>query len=340
MEAGGQPLAEQKGLLDGPAPATGDAKPRAVSPLDVTLQNAGPEPGSPVRPGTLHSAALKQDENHYAEHYVLEHVLDHVEEMFATDGSLSMGGGADSEKLANERKQIFRQLQEITEAMDDKHVMVDLPVTNIDSIEDITLHMLDRLESVGILGKTQQQNAFRSVYKPDHMKPAMAHRLAVPVIYCDMRAEDGTIPDTICAFARLHHGTHVGEHDGEGIRFVFLLLEHEIPPKPGEVATPKSFSRRSDKSQAHVSAAEAITFILHDQESMDHLLLAKNAKDVHDAMQQYMESHTAWEKGAKVQQEVRLSQNEIGLTWEPENLPFGGIKRDAARRTSYHQDPV
>ena len=46
------------------------------------------------------------------------------------------------------------------------------------------------------------------------------------------------------------------------------------------------------------------------------------------------------EKGAKVKQEVRLTQNEIGLTWEPENIPFGGIKRDLARRTSYHQDPV
>ena len=27
-----------------------------------------------------------------------------------------------------------------------------------------------------------------------------------------------------------------------------------------------------------------------------------------------------------------LTQNDIGLAWVPEDLPFGGLKRDAARR--------
>ena len=286
-------------------------------------------PELPSSPKSLHSEALKKDEQHYAEHYVLEHVLDHVEEMFRDIPA----DPEQQQKRSQERRHVFAQMQGITESMDDAHVMVDLPLTETDSIEDITSHMLERLVREGVLQQRQRESAEGSMRKSSYMKPAMGHRLAVPVLYSDMRREDGTVPSTICAFARLHHGTHLGEHDGEGIRFVFLLLEHEL--SPGEVEGGGNFeqaNRRKSKSQAHVSAAEAITFILSDVDALDHLLLAKNAKDVHDTIEQYMRSHSAWEKGNEVKPTIRLSQNEIGLTWEPEHLPFGGIKRDAARR--------
>lgn len=117
------------------------------------------------------------------------------------------------------------------------------------------------------------------------------------------------MPETVCAFARLQHATHVGEADREGIRFVFLILEHEsstdvVPPSPGR-------SRRL--GQKHVSEAEAIAFLMHDVQSSYELLLAKDAKDVRDAIQKYMEGHSAWETGMAADGPVRQSQNEIGL---------------------------
>ena len=294
---------------------------------------------SPAKPDSggksLFSESLAEDKHHYAEHYVIEHVLAHVEELFQTSADETLSPEQEKRR-AQERKQVFQQLQAISKAMDDKHVLLDLPLVETDSIQDITLNMLQKLQTSGVLQQKQHDNAAQSVKAsmapdtanvPQFMKPAMAHRLAVPLIYADMRRQDSTVPETVCVFARLHHATHVGEADREGIRFVFLILEHENAA--GEPSTPSRTRRLGEK---HVSEAEAIAFLMHDVQSYDDLLLAANAKDVKSAIQKYMEGHSAWEKGMAADGQVRLSQNEIGLTWEPSQLPFGGMRRDAKRR--------
>ena len=316
----------------------------------VSLDKAGRILSADGSPKSLFSDALKGDKSHYAEHYVIEHVLEHVENIFKSPGDAEL-----SPEQRQERREVFAQLRSITNSMDDQHVLLDLDLVHEDhteniTIQDITAQMLVELTSNGVLDETQRLAAKMSVdasrwsqrslgsRSPQSLQPAMAHRLAVPLIYADLTKANGTAPktdgtDTICAFARLKHGTHLGETDGEGIRYVFLLLEHE---PAGEAAKHIDKQGKSDGhwrrlGRQHVSAAEAIAFVMHDVDTYDHLFLAKNAKDVHDAIQQYMESHAAWEDGMKVGAH-RLSQNEIGLTWEPDKLPFGGLKRDAARR--------
>ena len=54
-----------------------------------------------------------------------------------------------------------------------------------------------------------------------------------------------------------------------------------------------------------------MSFIMHDDESVDHLLVAKTAQDMHDAIQHYMESHAAWEKGDEVV--IAKEQTQVGL---------------------------
>lgn len=295
----------------------------APAPAPAPAESAPAPDPEELGPG-LHGASLKDDAKHYTEHVILDHVVQHVEDLFDHEEDLDE---AQQEKRANERRLVFAQLLKITAAMDDEHVVVDLAVASTDSIDDITVHMLEQLQAKGALTEQQCENAKNSCSQQGasgghHWKPAMAHGLAVPLIYTDMTGNDGVVPDTICAFARLDQTTHVGESDGEGIRFVFLLLEHE----GSSLMSPRS------TGLSHVSAAEAISFVMHDVESVDHLILAKTAQDIHDAMEHYVQTHRAWEKGGAAV-ETKLTQNQIGLTWEPDKLPFGGIKRDFARRS-------
>jgi hypothetical protein len=254
--------------------------------------------GVPVNDGaaSMFGGNLSMDTQHFAEHYIIEQVLEHVDELFEDNPEDDADTAA---KKAKERRLVFQQLKKIIHSMDDQHVMVDLHVEAIDKIEDITLHMLQRLQETGVLQAKQSQSAQSSVMGATsnagsgaYMKPAMAHRLAVPLVYADMELEDGSIPDTVCAFARLDHSTHIGEADGEGIRFVFLLLEHEESAKPGAAPGSPDLRRNAENrvhEQGHISSAEALAFIMNDVESVDALVVAKTAKDVHEAMQHYLE---------------------------------------------------
>ena len=131
--------------------------------------------------------------------------------------------------------------------------------------------------------------------------------------------------DAVYAFARLHSGVHIGEADGQGIRFVLLIMEHKNP----EGDSPR---QRCQSAQAHVSTAEAAAFIMADIDSYDNVVTASNARDVQQALRGLMSAHKGWESGKEDRPKRQKTQNEIGLSWEPQQLPFGGLKRDLLRR--------
>ena len=112
---------------------------------------------------SLFSDTLAQDPNHYAEHYVIEHVVAHVEELFKMPTGAEELSPEKQDRRAQERTQVFAQLQTLTQSMDDSHVMLDLPLEETDSIQDITLHMLEKLAQAGVLRPKQLSNASRSV---------------------------------------------------------------------------------------------------------------------------------------------------------------------------------
>ena len=112
------------------------------------------------------------------------------------------------------------------------------------------------------MADSAQKSIERSANRGAHA--AMAHRLAVPLIYTDLTSSSTGVPlDTVCAFARLDHGKHLGEQDNEGIRFIFVIIEHEN--LLSGVLSPT-------RSQKNVSTAEAIAFVMRDVEAYDHFV--------------------------------------------------------------------
>ena len=279
----------------------------------------------------LHTQDLAHDRDHKGEHRIIEEVLDHVEELFASGAATPSGKGA--KRVAAERQRVFKELEEMINAMDEKHVQLDLPLAAHDTIEAITEHMVEKLKTDGGLTPAQFTNVDKSMKHTEGGKfihPAMGHRLAVPLIYADLKDGAEAAPDTILAFARLATDTHVGEKDNEGIRFVFLVIAHE-----SETAVPAS-PTVAKAEEKHVTEAEAMAFLLQDQAIYDELLLAKDAKGVQTAITDFLQTHKAWEIGEEEKKEKKKTQNEIGLEWIPADLPFGGIKRDLKRRGEHY----
>ena len=288
---------------------------------------------------TVHGVALDGgDTQHFAEHYIIEHVIEHVAELFQPTPTTA--GDVESREMVlaedfrktEQRKRIFAQMKTLADSLDDDHVMLDLPVHSTDTIDDITIRMLRKLEENKVLEPQQRINAEQQMTTAKisnsgaYMRPAMGRRLALPLIYTDLTSEQSKPQrDAVYAFARLHSGVHIGEADGQGIRFVLLIIEHQNPK--GD-----SPRKRCQSAQVHVSTAEAAAFIMADIDSYDNVVTACNARDVQKALHSLMSVHKGWESGITDRPKRQKTQNEIGLSWEPKQLPFGGLKRDLLRR--------
>ncbi len=272
----------------------------------------------------LHSETLAHDRDHRMEHKVIEDVLMDVTELFRTGAQTPSGKGA--AKVAAERKRVISEMNSLVKAMDDKHVVLDMPVDATDDIDAITVHLLDAVEKQGGITKEQVAAVKKSISghaaAGKYYKPAMAHRLAVPLIYADIKS-----PETIVAFARLASATHIGESDNEGIKFVFMIVAAEA-----DDAVPASPSNQSSEV-SHVTTAEALAFLMKEEQTYDDLFTAKSAKDIQVAIKSFVADHEELAQGQTfVRDKKKRNLTEEALEWIKEDVPFGGIKRDLKRR--------
>jgi hypothetical protein len=298
------------------------------------------EEGAPSKPAgvgltidpdmMLHSETLAHDRDHRMEHRVIEEVLDDVTELFRTGAATPSGKGA--AKVAAERKRVISEMDSLVQAMDDKHVVLDMPVDATDDIDKITEHLLEAVQKQGGISADQVAAVKKSISAHavggKYYKPAMAHRLAVPLVYADIKTADAADEkDTIVAFSRLASATHVGEHDNEGIKFVFVIIAHE----PDD-AVPASPSNQTSEVK-HVTTAEAMAFLMKEEQTYDDLFSAKSAKDVQLAIKSFMADHDELAQGNTfVVDKKKRNLTEEALEWIKEDVPFGGIKRDVKRR--------
>lgn len=166
----------------------------------------------------LHSQALAHDRNHLAEHRVIEEVLSDVTMLFKREAQTPSGKGAS--KVAAERKRVIKEMGQLVTAMDANHVVLDMPVDATDDIDALTQHLVAEVHAQGGLTKEQLDSVNKSIdaheQEGKYHRPAMAHRLAVPLIYADIK-QGGAKADTIVAFGRLASATHVGESDHEAV---------------------------------------------------------------------------------------------------------------------------